>query len=372
MTHFYQCEGMHWCASDEKIIESEWGLAVCSQCNRRIIRFEHHMMPPSTLSSMPCVRINSAHNTVPLNMPGTSFPPSISLGGNPFSSTLAPFIGAPFSTPSPSSSPSFGFASSSDPMMAAAASSSMAMEVTEYKQRDDELYLHHRAVIKESESQAVLYEVLQGVGYTFLRRDKNFGAYNPGSESTCTVPEPGVTGDGAFTVRQTSGGELVIGREENPMAEGYCQAGRVSYPDYFVMLNSVFYAIELKTPRVNNFKIYMSDTFWTDKGFGGRSIENQLTARKKLMGSKVMQILLFDVRNMSDLVNASADAVLTDLKNSICHLKLRRAFFEATVNGVMLYNGGTYNPSKLFSMSEILSGAASKGTQTNILSFLKK
>lgn len=56
MTHFYQCESDHWCASDEKIAEFEWGLAYCSKCKFKIKKSPQGEMPPSHLWEFPVVK----------------------------------------------------------------------------------------------------------------------------------------------------------------------------------------------------------------------------------------------------------------------------------------------------------------------------
>ncbi|TBV05054.1 hypothetical protein DNK34_13455 [Pseudomonas dryadis] len=236
----------------------------------------------------------------------------------------------------------------------------------EFKEQDAELSLQHR-LLQESDSQENLYIHLQTSGFAFLARDLNFRDYKKGAIDVpdATIPEPGIMATNSYTTRAIDTGERHgIGRLEVVYTDGYFTSGLVTYPDYFVLRNRVIYAIELKTPRAKNFKTYMSDTFWTDKKFGKQSIHEEITNRKRKMAPTIMQVLLFDTRNMR-VANAQA---IIDIKNSITYLKDRKAWFESHINSILFFDGTL---SKLISMTEILAGKESEGTQRNILSFFK-
>ncbi|WP_131176119.1 hypothetical protein [Phytopseudomonas dryadis] len=327
MTHFYQCQSGHWCASDEKIIESEWGKAWCSVCKLKIIKSSPTAEPPS-LSKMPVVLIIDSTN--PIDIHGRLY------ATRPTLEDLPP--------------PESSFSSS----------------VEEFKEQDAELSLQHR-LLQESDSQENLYIHLQTSGFAFLARDLNFRDYKKGAIDVpdATIPEPGIMATNSYTTRAIDTGERHgIGRLEVVYTDGYFTSGLVTYPDYFVLRNRVIYAIELKTPRAKNFKTYMSDTFWTDKKFGKQSIHEEITNRKRKMAPTIMQVLLFDTRNMR-VANAQA---IIDIKNSITYLKDRKAWFESHINSILFFDGTL---SKLISMTEILAGKESEGTQRNILSFFK-
>jgi hypothetical protein len=164
VTVFYLCASKHWCASDEKILQSEWPFARCSSCKAFIAVQEPRYDPPD-LREMPCV---------------------IFLGIQGQASSSSPLPNASHQLPAP---PDF------------------SEKVASYLGEDFDLHVQHQTLITEEKSQAALYEILQQYGYTFLRRDATFGAFKAPSnsyESDETVPEPGIRQHGTYGNFQAS------------------------------------------------------------------------------------------------------------------------------------------------------------------------
>jgi hypothetical protein len=172
---------------------------------------------------------------------------------------------------------------------------------------------------------------------------------------------------GAYATRAIYLRTVVLGRLEIKPQEGYFQVGQITYPDYYVQRNTVIYAIEIKTPRTQSLQKYMSDHFWTEKYRDGRSVMGELDARRKLLPSNVMQVMLFDVRNL-----AEGEDFLTSLHNSIAAFVSRKNWWLRVVNGVLFYDGKNHLPTKLISTDEVMGGKVAKLEQSNILSFMKK
>ncbi|QMV64479.1 hypothetical protein VUJ49_05285 [Pseudomonas berkeleyensis] len=330
MTYFYKCQSNHWCASDEKIIESEWGKAWCSFCKLKVIKSPPTAEPPN-ISEMPVVVV--IESTDPIEIHGRLYRKKPVISGVPVEQ----------------------------------AENFFAREILEFKEQDSR-FSHEHVVLQECDSQGHLYVELKSAGFAFLARDLNFRDYKEGGVDIpdATIPEPGVMGANSYTARLVGEGDRHgIGRLEVVYGDGYFQKGLVTYPDYFVLRNRVIYAIELKTPREKSFKLYMSNSFWTDKKYGKQSIEDEISNRKGKMASTVMQVLLFDTRNMK----VNNEQALIDMANSIGYLKERKSWFKTHINAVMFFNGTL---SKLISIDEVISGEEGTGTQTNILSFFKK
>lgn len=222
-----------------------------------------------------------------------------------------------------------------------------------------------KIVITESVSQEKLYSPLQNKGYLFLRRDGNFGKYKQGSsfvDAEETVPEPCVTKGGFQSHPYHS--KMYVGRGE---VNRIFESGSVTYPDYVVKKDNVVYFIELKTPRNWTFKKYLSEHFYDEEVFGGRSVVDEMNARQALTPGNVENIFLFDIRN-----NTDENQAITDLGNSIKSRNERKAWWMKNIKGIMLYSDSGL--SKKFTLNEILDGQAltNKVEQKNIKSFFIK
>lgn len=226
-----------------------------------------------------------------------------------------------------------------------------------------------KPVLKESDSQAQLYEVLESKGYLFLCRDGEFRKFKtptPFMLADETVPEPGVVSGGYCMHRQNKG--CIMGRDDKLSDKTFYGKGEISYPDYIVYKSSIVFSLELKTPRGRSFKKYLAEHFYQEVVFSsGRSIVDELEARRRLTHRNVEICLLFDIRNVDD-----DDQVMTDLKNNIKSRIDRRNWWELNINGVIFYR--TSGLTKRFTIGEILGGQSmgSSSQQMGLGSFFSK
>ncbi|NWB25812.1 hypothetical protein [Pseudomonas gingeri] len=188
---------------------------------------------------------------------------------------------------------------------------SLIAEPFEIKTKSEEELEHtdkkKKYMVGESVSQEKIYEMLDAKGYLFFSRAMTFVKHNKELRgkniSTSVVEEPGFLNCLAKT-KNFGFSHYAIGLNDVRSSKGSF-AG--TFPDYYVSKNQQqIFAIELKTPQSQMIDfldlldkpIQMQDQLETNVE---RTIRTEIDNRKKHLPQGVLQILMFDICNLTGL-----------------------------------------------------------------------